>query len=64
MSYSKIQKGEQGELPFEDKLQYDGEMKETEINRKNNPKGVINSANKNMKKTNQGKINFSFRYLD
>lgn len=64
MSYSKIQKGEQGELPFEDKLQYDGEMKETEINRKNNPKGAINSANKNMKKTNQGKINFSFRYLD
>ena len=64
MSYSKIWKGEQGELPFEDKLQYDGEMKETEINRENNPKGAINSANKNMKKTNQGKINFSFRYLD
>ena len=64
MIYSKIPKGKQGELPFEDKLQYDGEMQETKINRKNNPNGAINSANKTMEKTNQGKINFSFRYLD
>ena len=64
MIYSKIPKGKQGELPFGDKLQYDGEMQKTKINRKNNSKGAINSANKTMKKTNQGKINFCFRYLD
>ena len=55
MIYSKIWKDKQGELPFEDKLQYDGEMQETKINRKNNPNGAINSANKTMKKLTKGK---------
>ena len=56
MIYYKIWKGRQGELPFEDKLQYDGEMKETKINRKKyNPKGAINSEKKNMKKLTKGK---------
>ena len=44
MIYSKIRKGKQGELPFEDKLQYDGEMQETKINRKkhnNNKKAKV-----------------------
>ena len=48
-------KRQSGELPLEDKLQYDGEMKQAKINRKNNPKGAINSANKNMKKLTKGK---------
>ena len=46
MIYSKIQKGKQGELPFEDKLQYDGEMQETKVNRKNNLKGPLTQQTK------------------
>ena len=65
-------KRQSGELPLEDKLQYDGEMKETKTNikkkkkKKTTPRGAINKQKqekKKKKKTNQMKISFSFRYL-
>ena len=63
-------KRQSGELPLEDKLQYDGEMKETKTNikkqnKQNKNPGVplTNKNRKKKKKTNQMKISFSFRYL-
>ena len=48
-------KRQSGELPLEDKLQYDGEMKETKTNikkkkKKKKPRGAINKQKQEKKK--------------
>ena len=51
-------KRQSGELPLEDKLQYDGEMKETKTNikkqnkTKQKPRGAINNQKQEKKKKN------------
>ena len=51
-------KRQSGELPLEDKLQYDGEMKETKTNikkqnkTKQKPRGAINKQKQEKKKKN------------